>query len=1099
MRAKHDTSDRQYRAPFGATEAGGAVFLAIDVWDEPDATAQLRVWVDEKGERLLDMAREEHGDHLRFSVTFTPEEPEIIWYSFNICAGDGAVWRYGAPFEHACGEGAFAYGEPPSFQITVFEQQRTVLPTWYTDGVVYQIFPDRFARGEGWRKLVENALAEEHNGPVRRLVEDWDQYPCYEKNHEGRVTAWDFSGGTLEGVREKLDYLEALGITIIYLNPIFAAASNHRYDTADYMRIDPMLGTEEDFSRLCKDAEAHGISIILDGVFNHVGADSIYFNKYGNYPGIPATEGEHSPYHSWFEFRDDGSYAAWWGVDDLPAVREDCAEFRELICGRDGVVRKWLRLGARGWRLDVADELTDEFIADIKAAALAEREDAVVIGEVWEDASHKVAYGKLRRYFQGAELDATMNYPLRDSLLGFLTGGVSAPTFAATLESLCENYPHEAFAGALNLIGSHDRMRVLTALGNAPAADSMNEEQRRNYRLNEGEHELALSRLWIAALLQMTLPGVPSVYYGDEAGLEGYADPYNRSTFPWGHEDENCFKIYRNSIALRKTLPVLTHGDFRPFSDGDDVFGFWRTDDEGNRVCVLVNRSLTNGHTVRIPAGDLAVDDVVCGRPLEVKDGCVEVYLRNLGTAVLHLHKAVRLQAAMERGMGVLCHITSLPNLERPGNPGTLGEPARRFIDDLAAAGQKYWQVLPVNPTDGFGSPYAGLSAFAGNTSLMWGLGDDTAMVPSDFEGTTEYRRFLEKNERWLLPYATFLTIKGKMDNKAWQEWPAKYRTWSPKLARSKELAAGVKSECARQYAFVEQWEEMRRYANERGIKIIGDMPIYVSADSSDVWADRELFELDESGYPASQAGCPPDMFSADGQLWGNPTYNWGLMRSQGFEWWMRRLERAFELYDYVRLDHFLGFSSYYSILRGQTAKEGAWRFGPGPELFECAYKKFGPLPVIAEDLGSITPAVCALVSETGIPGMDVIQFADHDVRQGYVPTPGKMVYTSTHDTNTLLGWVEKSFFGCDTTAGQDIAPQELERAYATARELRGRCLASAADVVIVPLQDAMMLDDSARMNTPGVADGNWSWKADPEALQVARAVLTELAAKSGR
>lgn len=1111
LRARHNTSDSQYRNPFGAVLAGGAVSLCIDVWDEPLAEARLRIWIDDKGEKILNMDRIPLGDQeaaqfgddvpVRFGVTIEPEEPEVIWYSFQIVAADGAVWRYGVAREHGCGEGAFAFGEPPSFQITVYQNERKEQPDWYKNGIVYQIFPDRFYRGKGWEKSVEAAFKKPHNaGPGMRFVDDWFTYPRYDKTQDGRIANWDFYGGTLNGIREKLPYLEALGITVIYLNPIFEAASNHRYDTANYLKIDPMLGTEADFRALCQDASARGISIILDGVFNHVGADSLYFNKYGNYGSEGAAQPGASAYDTWFDFNGDGSYKSWWGVDDLPDVNEDSPDFRELICGHDGVIRKWLRLGARGWRLDVADELSDDFISEIKAAALAEKPDAVVIGEVWEDATNKFAYNRLRHYFWGSELDGTMNYPLRQVLLDFLTNRVEAAEVCRVTQSLMENYPPEAFASELNLLGSHDRIRLLTILGNSPEPDSLGDYQRYAFRLDKDHTNLAVSRLWVAALLQMTLPGVPSIYYGDEAGLQGYGDPYNRAAFPWRRENKDCFDIYRNAVAIRKSLPVFTDGDYRPFAIGRDVFGFWR-EDANSKVCVLVNASLDVDHTVTIPLDGLEVDDVVSGKAPKVEDGNARVFLWPLGTAVLNLHKAQRLQKPMDRGMGVVCHVTSLPNPGRPGKPGTLGDPAYRFIDYLAAGGQRYWQVLPVNPTDHFGSPYAGLSAFAGNVALMWGYDEDGGTsFSADFEGTREYRDFLQENEEWLIPYATFRAIKRRMGEKSWQEWPERYREYSGRLAHSKELAADVRRECAVQFEFMRQWGEVRAYANARGVKIVGDMPMYVSADSSDVWAERRYFRVDEAGYPASQAGCPPDSFSADGQLWGNPTYRWDVMRADGYRWWMRRFKRAFELYDYVRLDHFLGFSSYYSIPNGKLATEGAWNFGPGLELFRRAYQEFGPLPVVAEDLGTVTPAVRALVSATGFPGMDVVQFYNDDPAVSYVPAPDKMVYSSTHDTNTLLGWVREHY---GLTEAKGALPDEVKRlraeAVAKADRVMENCLAAPADVAMVTLQDVMRLDETQRMNVPGTATGNWSWRADEQQLEDSQQHLRDLAEKSGR
>lgn len=1109
LRARHITSDIRYRDPFGAVPVGGAVSLRVDVWDDPAAKPQLRVWVDGKGESLLDMVEVEldegekssfWGDvPSRFEVKLEFEEPQILWYYFNIKAGDGSIWRYGAAREHGCGEGAFCYGEPPAFQITVYDQKRKTLPTWYENGVVYQVFPDRFYRGSDWERNVHVKLDAPHQGPGRHLVGNWYDYPRYDRSWDGRINSWDFYGGTLEGVREKLPYLEDLGVTVIYLNPIFEAASNHRYDTGDYLKVDPMLGSEEDFSRLCSDAQARGISIILDGVFNHVGVDSRYFNLYGNY-GDTGCKGESpSPYDSWFHFRDDGSYESWWGVDDLPDVDEDNPDYRELILGHDGVIRKWLRLGARGWRLDVADELSDGFIADIKRAALAERPDAVVIGEVWEDATTKVAYGKLRHYFWGDELDATMNYPLREALLDYLTNRIGAPELCRRLESLCENYPPEAFASELNLLGSHDRVRLLTVLGDAPAPESMDDWGRYCFRLDKGHRSLAQSRMRLAALLQMTLPGVPCIYYGDEAGLEGYADPYCRAPFPWGREDHNIFNIYRGAVAVRKASRVFVKGSFKPFAIGDDVFGFWR-EDAGEKVCVLVNSSLTQSHTVSIPLDGLQADEIMKGKPLPVEDGCARVFLWPLGRAVLNLHAQERLQMPMSHGMGVVCHVTSVPNPAHPGMPGTLGAPSFSFVDYLSRAGQRYWQVLPVNPTDKHGSPYAGLSAFAGNPRLMERGPENPEPSVKELAESAEYQRFMKENEEWLIPYATFCAIKEKTDDSPWQEWPERYRDYTPDLAESKELKAEVERVCAEQFEFMRQWREMRSYANSHGIKIIGDMPMYVSGDSSDVWAHRDLFCVDESGYASLQAGAPPDAFSATGQLWGNPTYRWDVMRKRDYDWWMRRLRRSFELYDYVRLDHFLGFSSYYTIEQGKGAMEGAWNFGPGVELFERASKEFGQIPVVAEDLGAVTPAVRMLVSQTGFPGMDVVQFADEDPCEGYAPLPGKICYTSTHDTNTLRGWATERY---DLVPGPWASDGEREwkcnESGYKADWLMEVCLRSGAEVVMTTLQDVLRLDGNHRMNVPGVAEGNWSWQANQDEVLGSEQHLRWLAEMSGR
>ena len=1045
--------------------------------------ATLRVWTDERGEELLPMEGACEDDHVHYSVSYTPAQTGVVWYSFDLAASDGATWRYGAREGWTTGEGDFAYGNPPSFQLTVYVPRQTQ-PDWYKNGIVYQVFPDRFARGADWRERAEKALAARREGPARVLVEDWDTPPAYKKSEGGDILEWDFYGGTLRGVREKLDYLADLGVTVIYLNPIFEAASNHRYDTADYLRIDPMLGDEGEFCALAREAAERGISIMLDGVFNHCGQDSRYFNRYGNYPEPGAWQGDASPYRDWFFFNEDGTYDGWWGNPDLPDVNEKSPEYRELICGQDGVVRKWLRAGARGWRLDVADELSDSFIEDIKAAMVAERPDGALVGEVWEDASNKMAYGKLRQYFEGTELDGTMNYPLRTALLAFVRNQIGAPEMAARLEQLRENYPRDAFFSCLNLLGSHDRERLFTMLGDAPDPDTLSEEECAAFRLDEGHASLAMSRLWLTVLLQMTLPGVPCVYYGDERGMEGFRDPYNRAAFPWDGGRMDCATVFRNAIAVRKALPVLTTGDFEPFADGEDVFGFWRRGEDGECVCVLANASLHDAHTVRVPMAGEAVSDVVSGAAPAVADGCAEAFLWPLGTAVLHFHKQRRLQEPLEPGMGVLCHVTSLPN---EGGPGTLGAPARRFVDWLAECGQTYWQVLPVNPADGYGSPYAGLAAFAGNTCLLEKDPEDVLAELKDADDDPDYQAFLEKNKYWLTPYATFRAIKDLLGEGPWQEWPDAYARFSPGLARRVELADGVDRHRKLQYEFQREWDELRAYANERGVKIVGDMPMYVSGDSADVWAERDIFELDERGYAQVQAGCPGDGFDPEGQLWGNPTYRWDVLAARGYDWWLARLERAVKTYDYVRLDHFIGFSSYYKIAKGKPAREGSFSFGPGLDLFRAAYQKLGPLPFIAEDLGVITPAVRALVAETGIPGMDIVQFSDGDVREGYEPKPGTVTFTGTHDNQTLLGFCQ-SRFGLEG----DEAAQMADRIAASV-------LGSKNDVAIMPLQDVLGLNDAARMNVPGVAEGNWSWQAAWEDVVAATGRLTQMAQASGR
>lgn len=1127
MWAYHDSRDSRYRIPFGAAPAGGTVTLGLSIGGDSGAHVALRTWVDGEGEAFVPMTGEPEGDHLRFSCEFTRESPAIVWYSFVIERSDGRVLRYGARDGHTGGEGMLCEWQPSSFQLTVY-RPREVKPEWFTSGIVYQIFPDRYRRGNDWRERAQaaghlhgNDSADGIPGPRRRVVEDWDTDPSYEKDADGRVVAWDFYGGTLDGIRGDLRRLADMGVTVIYLNPIFEARSSHRYDTADFMHVDAMLGDEEGFSRLCREAGELGISIVLDGVFNHVGADSRYFNRYETYPepgawqaheaeiaaGGPEAGKAVSPYADWFTFNDDGTYEAWWGVDDLPAVNETNPGYQNFITGPEGVVRHWLAAGARGWRLDVADELPDEFIEDIKTAALAERPDALVLGEVWEDASNKISYGKLRRYLLGSELDSAMNYPFRTAVLDFLLGNVSAADAAESLMQIAENYPPEAMAAALNLLSSHDRPRLMSVLGGAldhpdwqPWPDDF------PGRLNRGERNMAKGRFWLAVLLQMTYEGVPSIYYGDEVGMEGLSDPYNRGPFPWVSGDLDCRTMYRNVIQLRQALPVLTTGSMRPISCGDDVLGWWRLPEgaeladgavgaalpgasgkravPGPSACVVVNRNLRETRNVTISSRGAKATEVISGTELRRDGDSVSLTLGPLGSALVLFDEAERLSKPMDPGAGVVCHITSVPN---GGKPGTLGAPARAFVDYLAGAGQRYWQILPVNPTDSFGSPYAGSSVFAGNERLLEYSREELLEKFRHFKPAAAYRAFCAKNADWLDPYAAYVTICEDRPGESWQEWPPDIHHYDVSLLGDPHYSMGIAFHKFCQWEFQCEWDELHAYANKNGVKIIGDIPMYPACVSADVWANPGQFSVDRYGRVEMQAGTPPDSFAADGQLWGNPTYRWDRMKEDGFAWWLRRMERTFELYDVVRLDHFLGFQNYYSVPRGGVAADGSWHIGPGIDLFRAAYKKFGPLPLLAEDLGSITPATRALLAQVGCSGMDVLLFADGDVRNGWVPKPGRVAYTSTHDTSTLVGWCATRY-GFARDDAQDLARKLMEQAYD-----------SDAVVVMCTLQDAMLLGDEARMNVPGVAGGNWRWHADADELARSQAWLRQLTEQSGR
>ncbi len=1135
----HDSHAAFFRSPFGAVACGKAIGLrlAVSAGRRVDEVL-LRTWRDGSGEAIIPMTLSaDAGEDFYHATLAAPGEPGLVWYYFIVRAGN-AVHYYGNNERQLGGPGAVYDSPPPSFQITVHLPGAAV-PAWYKNAVVYQIFVDRFYNATPGGR-VKNAK------PGSFIHAHWLDDPVYVREREtGNILAYDFFGGNLAGVMAKLPYLRDLGVSALYFNPVFEAASNHKYDTADYTNIDPMFGDNDLFSELCARARELGMAVILDGVFSHTGSDSIYFNKEGRYPGPGAYQSIASPYYPWYRFRrhpDD--YEAWWGVDALPAVDELEPSYQDFIArGEDSVVKRWLRLGAKGWRLDVADELPDEFIRTLRRAAKEADPEAVIIGEVWEDASRKVSYDRLRGYFRGDELDAATNYPFRRAALDFLLGRRDAEATRQVLYSLYENYPRENFLAALNLIGSHDVPRVLTLLGGYEEPAGLPFGEQRRQRLGAAERELAVRRLKLLALWQMTFPGVPCVYYGDEAGLEGYAEPLNRRTFPWGSEDKELTAWYRRVIGLRNRYPVLRGGGWQPLSPHCDVFGYirWHEDDGSQDygiAAVLLNRGDT---AVRVEIDldgryrGLLFDALEDGAEAAAGDGRCALTLEPFGGRVL-----VSDSGRERGGCGILLHPTSLPSAHGIGG---LGAEARAFIDFLAAAGQNYWQILPLNPIGCGNSPYQSVSAFAAEPLLIDidhlvadGLvaaaeaaaareacrlnhfADDRVDYPavrqykesvfrqafSRFIPGEDYGAFRRDNAAWLDDYALYMSLAGHFGDGCWQNWP-------PDIAGREAaalgryaglLAAEIDYHIFLQYIFRRQWDALRHYAGERGVRIIGDLPIFVAHASSDVWANRRLFRLDAAGSPTAVAGVPPDYFSATGQLWGNPLYDWRAMAGDGYRWWQDRLASLLALADIVRIDHFRGFAACWAVPAGAaTAEHGRWVKGPGYALFAALERRLGKLPVIAEDLGTITPDVVALRRRCGFPGMKILQFSFACDRQGDpLPLgcePDTVVYTGTHDNDTARGWYEK--LDAREAAEKACADRYLGDGDAAWRliELAYGCRSATA---IVPMQDILGLGGESRMNRPGTVGGNWEWRCPPDYREGELAArLADLAARHRR
>lgn len=524
MKITHCSKELFYRNPYGAVPCGTSVTLRCR-YEEMPAQPGLYVRYEAELQKhsfyLPPVALRKDGDGLIAEFCLEGDLFQTAGLYFYTFSWDGQ--RDGT--EH---------------QITVYESDLSV-PEWFLNTVIYQVFPDRF-----YKAADRDALSKKNSF----LYANWDDLPMYVKNEDGTIKRWEFYGGNLKGITEKLDYIRRLGVDTIYLNPIFEAQSNHRYDTADFMKVDGLLGGNAAFDLLLRESGRKKIRVILDGVFNHTGRNSKYFNS------------SDPQYQDWYTVREDGSYDCWWGVADLPAVNKSSQSYIDFIAGnKDSVVRYWSRKGVAGWRLDVADELPDSFIRKIRAAAAAEIPDTVIIGEVWEDASNKISYGERKTYFTKRELHTHTNYVFRNTILSFLDGSLSASGAVRIFETIRENYPTHNFFAQVNMTGSHDVERLMTAM----------------LRIVNGDRRLARDLVKCFSLIQFSSPGVPLIYYGDETCLEGGEDPDNRRTYPWERQDSEMIGWFAGLSLLRKEKRELVKGDAAYYASAEEnVFAVLR-------------------------------------------------------------------------------------------------------------------------------------------------------------------------------------------------------------------------------------------------------------------------------------------------------------------------------------------------------------------------------------------------------------------------------------------------------------------------------------------------------------------------------------------
>jgi glycosidase len=641
----HNSRDDLYRVPGGAVTTGTPVTLRFRTYHDDVDEVTVRVWdTAANGQALYPMqivasvAGDPYGYDYWQAAIPARSGPAVLWYRFIV--RDGSDTDYYEDDDLFDGGWGAVYDDSPdySFQIDVYLPDFQT-PDWFKNAVIYQIFPDRFA--DGYDKndphpsdpsvygnaVLVNAWSDLPEGYCRAYVgETCDEGPL------GR----DFYGGDLQGIVANLDYLQQLGVTALYLNPIFEAPSNHGYDTTDYVRIDSYLGTQGTFQKLVEGAGARGIRVILDGVFNHTSSDSIYFDKYSRYPKEGAYESQTSRYYDWYTFYDwPDSYNSWWGFDTLPVLTE-VQGVRDFIYADDrSVARWWIMQGAAGWRLDVAGDKSHDWWEEFRPRVKDADPEAIVIGEIWDDASE---------WMLGDELDTTMNYRFRRALLGFVNGdtndpnqgfvrGLDADQFDGALHSIREDYPPPAFETLMNLVGSHDTQRILWAL--TPGERNRADKEFNPTNLAEGKAKQKL-----LAILQMTLPGAPTIYYGDEVAMTGDTDPDDRRTYPWGGEDQAMLAHYQLLTGLRSANSYLRTGSFDRLwtHNADGTYAYGRKDASGAAV-VAVNKDVA-GHALAIdvtgylPEGTV-LTDALNGGTYVVSDGMVALTLPARWGAIL--------------------------------------------------------------------------------------------------------------------------------------------------------------------------------------------------------------------------------------------------------------------------------------------------------------------------------------------------------------------------------------------------------------------------------------------------------------------------------
>lgn len=577
----------------GTVKLGGDFDISLEISTDFGFVTEAQVVMNQWGgvnERTLKMQYKETKNNVNYfsldNIVF--KEVGIHYFCLKLVIDGQSRWIKCNPDTK---DATITEEDFPYWSVTVYEKNFEV-PDWAKGRIMYHIMVDRFYKSHSY--VPQNIS--------NRVTRKWGEMPVWAPDENGKIYNNDFFMGNLKGIQEKISYLKGLGVEILYLSPIFKSQSNHRYDTADYEVVDPYLGNNSDLKNLCDEAHKNGIKIIIDAVFNHTGNDSKYFNEYGNYDTVGAFQSKRSPYFNWYRKKDNGDFDYWWGFKNLPVCDGFNPDWQNYIYGENGIIDKWFALGIDGLRLDVADELTDNFIENIRIAVKRNKKDGFIIGEVWENAVTKEGYGKQRTYLLGKGLDSVMNYPFTNAILKYVRFG-NYEYLVQTIHEIVTQYPSEAVFSLMNSLSTHDITRALTTLASDAIRDNDNnliwdipydrEWQFNNDKLDSKKYSVAKRLLKIATVIQFFLPGNSCIFYGDEVGVQGYKDPFNRKCFPWDNMDMDLLMFYASIARIKNKYGFLREADLKIIQADEKIFAFERFDGN-NKLLVIVNRSEEN-------------------------------------------------------------------------------------------------------------------------------------------------------------------------------------------------------------------------------------------------------------------------------------------------------------------------------------------------------------------------------------------------------------------------------------------------------------------------------------------------------------------------